>query len=97
MVQTCKVTSTFNHWEATLEYRRTKDILYVKEMLGHQSIDNTLIYIHLEKTLYGDPNSQEFHVRVAHDTEESTELVKSGFEYVAGEYDDGGKIFKKAA
>jgi site-specific recombinase XerC len=30
-----------------MEYHRTKDILYVKELLGHKSIKNTLIYTHL--------------------------------------------------
>ena len=35
---------TFRHWKATMEYHRTKDILYVKELLGHKSIKNTLIY-----------------------------------------------------
>jgi hypothetical protein len=26
---------------------------------------------------------------------EATKLIELGFEYVTGEYDDGGKIFKK--
>jgi hypothetical protein len=86
---------TIRHWKATTEYHRTKDILHVKELLGHRSINNTLIYIHLEKKLYGDSNTQDFHVRVAHDTEEATEYVKAGFDYITGEYHDGGKIFRK--
>ena len=38
---------TFRHWKATMEYHKTKDILYVKQLLGHKSIKNTLIYTHL--------------------------------------------------
>ena len=38
---------TFRHWKATTEYHKTKDILHVKELLGHKSIKNTLIYTHL--------------------------------------------------
>jgi len=84
---------TLRHWKATTEYHKTKDILHVKEMLGHRSIDNTLIYIHLEKALFGDPGQQEFHVRVAHNVEETCELVKVGFEYVCEM--EASKIFRK--
>jgi integrase len=38
---------TLRHWKATMEYHYTKDILHVKELLGHKEIDNTLIYIQL--------------------------------------------------
>jgi len=27
---------SFRHWKATMEYHRTRDILYVKELLGHK-------------------------------------------------------------
>jgi integrase len=29
---------TFRHWKATMEYHRTKDILYVMKLLGHKNI-----------------------------------------------------------
>jgi integrase len=35
---------TFRHWKATMEYNRTKDILYVMKLLGHRCIKNTLVY-----------------------------------------------------
>ena len=35
------------HFYATMLYHRTKDILLVKERLGHRNINNTLIYTHL--------------------------------------------------
>jgi len=35
------------HYFATMLYHRTKDILYVKEQLGHRRLENTLVYTHL--------------------------------------------------
>lgn len=83
---------TIRHWKATREYHRTKDILHVKNLLGDVSIDNTLIYINLEQTVFGNTDNQEFHVRVAHDLEEACELVKTGFGYVCDM--ENGKIFR---
>ena len=42
---------TFRHWKATMEYHKTKDILYVKNLLGHKKIENTEIYITLERAI----------------------------------------------
>ena len=36
---------TFRHWKATMLYHQTKDIVYVKEFLGHKSLDTTLLYV----------------------------------------------------
>jgi site-specific recombinase XerC len=33
--------------KGTMEYHRTKDILYVKQVLGHKNIKNTLVYTYL--------------------------------------------------
>jgi len=85
---------TFRHWKATMEYHRTRDILYVKQLLGHKSINNTLIYISLEASLF-NPTNDEFTVRVCRNVKEACALVETGFEYVTGEYHDGGKIFRK--
>ena len=38
---------TLRHWRGTMEYHRTRDILYVKHLLGHKRIENTEIYMHL--------------------------------------------------
>ena len=84
---------TIRHWKATTEYHKTKDILHVKNMLGHQSIDNTLIYITMEQTLFGSTDNLEFHVKVAHNLEEACELIKVGFNYVCDMEDC--KIFRK--
>ena len=39
---------TLRHTFATYIYKQNKDILLVKEMLGHQSVTTTYIYTHLE-------------------------------------------------
>jgi len=36
---------TLRHWKATMLYHQTKDILFVKQFLGHKSIDNAELYI----------------------------------------------------
>jgi len=38
---------TLRHWKATVEYHRTRDILYVKQLLGHKKIENTMLYTQL--------------------------------------------------
>jgi len=86
--------STFRHWKGTMEYHRTHDILHVKELLGHKKIDNTMVYINLEKAVFNSKD-EEFYCTVAKNTEEVCKLIESGFEYVTGEYHDGGKIFRK--
>ncbi len=67
---------TFRHWKATIEYHRTKDILYVKQLLGHRSINNTLLYTQLVSF-----QSDEFHVKTAKTVKEACELAKVGFDY----------------
>jgi len=86
--------TTFRHWFATMEYHRTKDILHVQRLLGHKSIQNTLIYIDLAAKRFGK-SSDGFTVRIAHDVGEAAELTEAGFEYTTGEYSDGGKIYRK--
>ena len=84
---------TFRHWKATMEYHRTKDILHVKGILGHINIQNTLRYITLARELF--KGQQDYISKVAHTVKEASALVEAGFEYVTGEYNDGGKIFRK--
>jgi len=79
---------SLRHFEATMEYSRTKDILYVKELLGHININNTLIYTHLVN--FG---SEEYVCRVAENVEEAKALIESAFEYVTEV--NGAKLFRK--
>jgi integrase len=43
---------TFRHWKATMLYHETRDIVLVKEFLGHKTLDVTLLYIQIEKALF---------------------------------------------
>ena len=62
--------------------------MHVKEMLGHRSIDNTLIYTQLISF-----ENDDFHVKVAKTLKEDKELIEAGFEYVTDM--DGFKLFRK--
>ena len=72
---------TLRHWKATMLYHQTKDILYVKEYLGHNKIDTTLLYIQLAETIFKNLND-EFTVKVANKKEEIKALLEVGFEYI---------------
>jgi integrase len=74
---------SFRHWKATMLMHQTKnDTYYVKTFLGHKSIKNTEIYIHLQEAIFGENGNDEFTVKVAEKPEEITELLEIGFEYV---------------
>jgi integrase len=79
---------TFRHWKATMEYAKTKDILYIKQLLGHKSIENTLRYTQLVNF-----ETDEYISKVAKTVKEAMQLVEAGFEYVC-EF-NGVKIFRK--
>jgi len=83
---------TFRHWKATMEYHKTKDILHVKQLLGHRKIDSIMIYINLESVLFYTQNN-EFHVKTAETQAEIEGLLEVGFEYVT-EMEDY-KLFRK--
>jgi integrase len=68
---------TFRHWKATMEYAKTKDILYVKQLLGHKSIENTLRYTQLVNF-----ETDEYTSRVAKTIKEACALFEAGFGHV---------------
>jgi len=84
--------TTFRHWKATMEYHKTKDILWVMKLLGHNSLKTTLVYIDLEKALFNETND-EFTVKVADTLDEACKLLEVGFEYVTDM--EGKKLFRK--
>jgi len=83
---------TFRHWKATMLYHQTKDILYVKEFLGHKKIENTLLYVQLAESIFKEIND-EFTVKVAKTPKEIKQLLEVGFEYVCEK--DGLMFFRK--
>ena len=52
-----------------------------------------MIYIDIEKAIYGQGRDDEFTVRVATTLQEDQELIEAGFEYVTDR--DGAKIYRK--
>jgi integrase len=79
------------HWFATTTYIKTRDIFYVKTVMGHRSIDNTLKYIHLANSLVN--YSEDYTCKTAKTIDEATKLIESGFDYVTEM--DGIKLFRK--
>ncbi len=82
---------TLRHWKATMEYHRTKDILYVKQLLGHKRIENTLKYVQLAEELF--KNEVEYVSKVAKTEGEACVLVEAGFDFVCDI--NGHKLFRK--
>jgi integrase len=78
----------FRHYFATMLYAKTRDILYVKQQMGHKKIETTLKYIHLLNF-----NDDEWTCKTASNPKQVTELIEAGFEYVTEL--DGLKFFKK--
>ena len=79
---------TLRHLYGSLEYFKTKDILHVKERLGHRAISSTLVYTHLVNF-----ESDEYHTATSKSLKRDQELLMAGFEYVTER--DGIKIFRK--
>jgi integrase len=78
----------FRHFKATMEYHRTRDLLYVKNMLGHKDLRTTLRYTQLIN--FG---SDEYHCAVAKNVDEAKQLIEQGFDYVTEI--DGVRLFRK--
>jgi integrase len=83
---------TLRHWKATMEYHKTHNPWYVKQLLGHKSLQSTELYINIEQAIFNEGN-QEFHVIAAATIDEACKLLESGFEYVTDM--EGKKLFRK--
>jgi len=68
----------FRHHYATMLYHKTRDILYVKQQMGHAKVDTTLIYTQLL-----DLNEDEWTCKATRETAEATQLIEAGFENIA--------------
>jgi integrase len=83
---------TFRHYKGTIEYHKTKDIIHVKQILGHKSIKSTMKYINIEASIFQYSND-EYNSAVAHTIKEAQKLIETGFEYVTEI--NGTKLFRK--
>jgi integrase len=67
----------FRHYFATQLYAKTKDILFVKQQMGHKRIETTLIYTQLLSV-----NEDEWTCKATTNDNEAQNLIENGFEYV---------------
>jgi len=67
------------HYYATMLYSRTRDILLVKQQMGHRKIETTLMYTQL----FNAEDDQTFTCRTATNVKEASQLIENGFEFLA--------------
>jgi len=77
------------HYFGTMLYAQTRDILYVKDKMGHSKLETTMIYTKLVAL----PTDEEFICRAAESIEEAEALIEAGFEYVTDF--NNVKLFRK--
>jgi len=77
------------HHYATMMYDKTKDILLVKQLLGHKKIETTMFYTQLIALTEED----EYTVKTATNIKEATDLLEHGFTYIQDI--DGIKLYRK--
>jgi len=70
-----------------MEYRKTKELVYVMRLLGHKNIKNTLIYT------AGNIPKRRLHLQGSSCIKEAAELIEAGYEYVSEM--DHQKLFRK--
>ncbi len=80
---------TFRHWKATWEYYKTKDILYVMQILGHKRTQHTSKYTQLAKF----EGEDQYICKMAKTPKEIAELIETGFQYVCEK--DGYLFFRR--
>ena len=80
---------TLRHWKGSIEYHKTKDLVYVSRLLGHKNIGNTLKYIQLQVS-----DDDSFICKAGKSLTDVAGLVESGFDYVC-KLEDGTQIFRK--
>ncbi len=68
----------FRHYFATHLYAKTRDILYVKQQLGHKQIETTLKYVQLLNL----QEDEEYICKTTTNDKEATNLIENGFQYI---------------
>jgi len=77
------------HYYATRLYDRTKDILLVKQRLGHKKIETTMFYTQL--ITFNE--EEDYTCKTASNVKEATDLIENGFTYITEI--EGLKLFRK--
>jgi integrase len=67
----------FRHFRASMEYHKTRDLLYVKTLLGHKDLRTTLRYTQLL-----DLPNDEYTCKATTNDTEAQQLIENGFEHV---------------
>ena len=67
---------TFRHFFATEVYAKTGDLILVKELLGHEDIRETQIYVHIVRM--SNPKKEAIKVDI-NDSEKMLELIRQGW------------------
>jgi len=73
-----------------MQYYKTRDILYVKHLLGHEQIKNTEVYTHLINF-----ERDDYYVVFAKTLKDEKELIVAGFEFVRYSEKDEIAIYRK--
>jgi site-specific recombinase XerD len=79
---------TFRHCKALREYHKTRDLLHVKDILGHKKVETTIIYTRLYKQIYKNLQPDQFITKIASTKEERIELMNDGWNLVEKDSDD---------
>jgi integrase len=79
----------FRHYFATRLYAKTRDILFVKQQMGHKKIETTLVYTQL----LNQNGDEEYTCKTASNIKEAQDLIEHGFEY--HDEIDGIKLYRK--
>ena len=79
---------TFRHCKALKEYHKTRDILHVKTVLGHKSINTTMRYVELYSQLYSGNRPDQFITKIAATKDERIELMNDGWDLVEKDGED---------
>ncbi|MCW3994490.1 MAG: tyrosine-type recombinase/integrase [Candidatus Bathyarchaeota archaeon] len=70
---------TLRHFYATKLFNETKNLILVKQKLGHRNINSTMVYTHIVEF---DEESQNYHHATAKDDKEAGELIDNGWTYI---------------
>ncbi len=75
-----------------MEYHKTKDIIHVKQVLGHKDIESTMLHINIEQAIFLS-EADEWTCRTTATAQEAITLIEAGFQYITTI--EGIQLFKK--